>query len=594
MKKERSMKRYYCSQVNEKNIDENIMLYGWVAKRRDHGGIIFIDLRDHTGIIQLVFNPENKNVFQIAESIRSEYVIHAKGIVNQRQEGSINKEIASGSIEIIVSELEIFNKSDNPPFQINDPDVNEDMRLQYRYLDIRSEEMQKNIRFRSKLVSTIRDYFISNDFVDIETPILTKTTPEGARDYLVPSRVHTRQFFALPQSPQLFKQTLMMGAIDKYFQIAKCFRDEDLRADRQPEFTQLDVELSFVDQEEIISLVEGLCNKIFQELMDSQDQLVFKRMSYNEAIQNYGCDKPDLRNPLQLTDIKEIVKNVEFKVFSDHVGDINSRITALKVPNGVVLSRKDIDDLTNLVKKFNAKGLAYFKCEKINDIDNGISSPIKKFLDKDTINNILKAVDAKDGDLIFFSADHKDVVNSSMSALIRRLGNQLDMLTDEWKFLWVLDYPLFEKDSDGNPTSIHHPFTAPLDSNELSSGDIYSIKSKAYDLVLNGNEIGGGSIRIHSKEIQMKIFEILNISKSEMDKKFGFFLKSLSYGCPPHGGIAFGIDRLVMLLLNLESIRETIAFPKTQSSSCLMTNAPSDVDNEQLKELSLSTIKPIK
>lgn len=588
------MIRHYCNQVNDKDIDKKIKIYGWVAKRRDHGGIIFVDLRDHTGILQLVFNPDDKNLFRNAESIRSEYVLCVEGHVNKRLDGAINKEIATGSIEIIVSKLDILNKSDNPPFKVNDPDINEDMRLQYRYLDIRNDAMQKNIRFRSKLVAIIREYFYSKDFVDIETPILTKTTPEGARDYLVPSRVHERRFFALPQSPQLFKQTLMMGAIDKYFQIAKCFRDEDLRSDRQPEFTQLDVELSFVEQNDIISLVEDLCKKIFKDLMDYEDKLVFERMSYDEAMQTYGCDKPDLRNPLKLIDIKEIVKDVKFNVFSDHVSNNDSRIIALKVPQGASLSRKEIDNLTNLVKKFNAKGLAYFKCEEIKDIDKGISSPIKKFLDETTIKNILSIVDAKDGDLIFFSADHKDIVNSSMSALMKELADNLELLNTGWKFLWILDYPLFEKDSDGNPTSIHHPFTAPSDSSELSSKDIYSIKSKAYDLVLNGSEIGGGSIRIHSKEIQMKIFEILDISKNEIENKFGFFLKALSYGCPPHGGIAFGIDRLVMLLLNLASIRETIAFPKTQSSSCLMTDAPSDVDLKQLNELSLSPIKPIK
>ena len=588
------MIRHYCNQVNDKDIDKKIKIYGWVAKRRDHGGIIFVDLRDHTGILQLVFNPDDKNLFRNAESIRSEYVLCVEGHVNKRLDGAINKEIATGSIEIIVSKLDILNKSDNPPFKVNDPDINEDMRLQYRYLDIRNDAMQKNIRFRSKLVAIIREYFYSKDFVDIETPILTKTTPEGARDYLVPSRVHERRFFALPQSPQLFKQTLMMGAIDKYFQIAKCFRDEDLRSDRQPEFTQLDVELSFVEQNDIISLVEDLCKKIFKDLMDYEDKLVFERMSYDEAMQTYGCDKPDLRNPLKLIDIKEIVKDVKFNVFSDHVSNNDSRIIALKVPQGASLSRKEIDNLTNLVKKFNAKGLAYFKCEEIKDIDKGISSPIKKFLDETTIKNILSIVDAKDGDLIFFSADHKDIVNSSMSALMKELADNLELLNTGWKFLWILDYPLFEKDSDGNPTSIHHPFTAPSDSSELSSKDIYSIKSKAYDLVLNGSEIGGGSIRIHSKEIQMKIFEILDISKNEIENKFGLFLKALSYGCPPHGGIAFGIDRLVMLLLNLASIRETIAFPKTQSSSCLMTDAPSDVDLKQLNELSLSPIKPIK
>ena len=588
------MKRYYCGQINDKNVNEKIKTYGWVSKRREHGGIIFIDLRDHTGILQLVFNPDDKDVFKIAESIRSEYVIYVEGIVNKRLEGADNKDIPSGSIEIIASKLDILNKSENPPFKINDSDVNEDQRLQYRYLDMRSDAMQKNIRFRSKLIASIREYFLDQDFVEIETPILTKTTPEGARDYLVPSRLHEKQFFALPQSPQLFKQTLMIGGVDKYFQIAKCFRDEDLRSDRQPEFTQLDIELSFVKEKDIICLIENLFTKIFTDVMKLNDKLVFERITYDEAIKNYGCDKPDLRNPLKIVDIKNILKDVNFKVFSDHLENPDSRITALRVPNGISLSRKDIDDLTNIVKKFNAKGLAYIKCEKIDDIENGITSPIKKFLDNSIIKEIISTTDAKDGDVIFFSADHKDIVNSSMSALIKILGSQLGILSKGWKFLWVLDYPLFEKDSDGNPTSIHHPFTAPYNPDDLSSEDIYTIKSKAYDLILNGNEIGGGSIRIHSKDDQMKIFNLLNIKKDEMDNKFGFFLKALSFGCPPHGGIAFGIDRLVMLLLNVSSIRDTIAFPKTQSSSCLMTNAPSGVDLIQLKELSISTVKPKK
>ena len=588
------MKNYHCNEITENILNQEIKLSGWVGKRRDHGGIIFVDLRDYTGIVQLVFNPEDKELFMKAESIRSEFVIEIEGMVNPRLEGTVNDDLATGKIEIIVSSLQILNKSETPPFKINDDNVNEDQRLQYRYLDMRSDKMQKTIRFRSKLIQIIRNYFYSKEFVDIETPILTKTTPEGARDYLVPSRVHPKEFFALPQSPQLFKQTLMIGGVDKYFQIAKCFRDEDLRSDRQPEFTQLDVELSFTDEEEIIQIVEELFALIFKDIMDYSDNLNFERMSYHDALQNYGCDKPDLRNPLILKDIKELVKGVDFKVFSDHVNNPTSRIAALRVPGGISLSRKNIDDLTEVVKNFGAKGLAYFKCEDISDIENGIASPIKKFLNTEVIQNILTEVDAKNGDLIFFSADSTDIVNSSMSALIKDLGSSLNLLSGGWKFLWVLDYPLFEQDSEGNPTSIHHPFTSPKNFNDLSEADVYKIPSRAYDLILNGNEIGGGSIRIHSKDIQMKVFELLNISEEEMNKKFGFFLKALSFGCPPHGGIAFGIDRLVMLLLELESIRETIAFPKTQSSSCLLTNAPSSVDEKQLRELSINTTKSIK
>jgi aspartyl-tRNA synthetase len=588
------MKNYHCNEITENILNQEIKLSGWVGKRRDHGGIIFVDLRDYTGIVQLVFNPEDKELFMKAESIRSEFVIEIEGMVNPRLEGTVNDDLATGKIEIIVSSLQILNKSATPPFKINDDNVNEDQRLQYRYLDMRSDKMQKTIRFRSKLIQIIRNYFYSKEFVDIETPILTKTTPEGARDYLVPSRVHPKEFFALPQSPQLFKQTLMIGGVDKYFQIAKCFRDEDLRSDRQPEFTQLDVELSFTDEEEIIQIVEELFALIFKDIMDYSDNLNFERMSYHDALQNYGCDKPDLRNPLILKDIKELVKGVDFKVFSDHVNNSTSRIAALRVPGGISLSRKNIDDLTEVVKNFGAKGLAYFKCEDISDIENGIASPIKKFLNTEVIQNILTEVDAKNGDLIFFSADSTDIVNSSMSALIKDLGSSLNLLSGGWKFLWVLDYPLFEQDSEGNPTSIHHPFTSPKNFNDLSEADVYKIPSRAYDLILNGNEIGGGSIRIHSKDIQMKVFELLNISEEEMNKKFGFFLKALSFGCPPHGGIAFGIDRLVMLLLELDSIRETIAFPKTQSSSCLLTNAPSSVDEKQLRELSINTTKSIK
>ena len=588
------MKKYHCQEITENLLNKEIRLSGWVSKRRDHGGIIFVDLRDYTGIVQLVFNPEDKELFLKAESIRSEFVIEVKGIVSDRLEGTINNDLITGKIEIIVSSLRILNKAETPPLKINDDNVNEDQRLQYRYLDMRSDKMQKTMRFRSKLIQVIRNFFYSKEFVDVETPILTKTTPEGARDYLVPSRVHPKEFFALPQSPQLFKQTLMIGGMDKYFQIAKCFRDEDLRSDRQPEFTQLDVELSFTDEEEIIQLIEELFALIFKDVMNHSDNLNFQRMSFTDALKNYGCDKPDLRNPLILKDIKKLVKEVDFKVFSDHVDNTNSRIVALKVPGGTSLSRKDIDNLTESVKQFGSKGLAYFKCEDISDIENGITSPIKKFLNTTVIKSILDEVTASNGDLIYFSADSMDIVNSSMSALIKELGARLNLLSEGWKFLWILDYPLFEKDGEGKPTSIHHPFTSPMDTSDLKEKNIYDIPSRAYDLILNGNEIGGGSIRIHSKEVQMKIFELLNISAEEMNKKFGFFLDALSFGCPPHGGIAFGVDRLVMLLLGLDSIRDTIAFPKTQSSSCLLTDAPSSVDEKQLSELSINIIKSVK
>ncbi len=584
--------RLYCNKVTEKFLDKNLQLSGWVSKRRDHGGIIFIDLRDYTGIIQLVFNPDNKELFSFAESLRSEDVIRVEGIVNKRLEGTTNKELDTGNLEIIVSDLAILNKSKTPPFTINDDSVNEDQRLQYRYLDMRGQKMQNNLRFRSKLIHCIRNFFYSEEFIEIETPILTKTTPEGARDYLVPSRVHEKQFFALPQSPQLFKQTLMIGGIDKYFQIAKCFRDEDLRADRQPEFTQLDVELSFVNEEDIIACMEKLFNKIFKEIMNFNQNIKFHRMTYEESMSKYGCDKPDLRNPLILHDIKSLVRNVEFKVFADHIDNEDSKIVALRVPKGDVLSRKDIDDLTSLVKSFGAKGLAYLKCEDVTNLDEGIISPIKKFLNPDVIKNIIDTVDAVNGDLIFFSADSFETVNNSMAALIKKLGNQLNLNSDNWSFVWILDYPLFEKDMNGNATSIHHPFTSPRKSEDLNNSDKYSISSRAYDLILNGNEIGGGSIRIHSKEVQMKVFDLLNIGEDEMKEKFGFFLDALSYGCPPHGGIAFGIDRLTMILLGVDSIRETIAFPKTQSASCLMTDAPSNVDDSQLKELSIINTKP--
>ena len=586
------MKKYLCTDINESLLNKEVTVSGWVSTRRDHGGVIFVDLRDHSGIVQLVFNPENKLIFKIAETIRNEFVLKAKGMVLGRSKGTINNELKTGKIEINISDLEILNKSKTPPIKINDDNISEEQRLQYRYLDIRSNFMQKNLRFRSKLIECIRNFFYKKDFIDVETPMLTKTTPEGARDYLVPSRIHANKFFALPQSPQLFKQTLMIGGLDKYFQIAKCFRDEDLRADRQPEFTQLDVEMAFVEEESVMTLCEELFNEIFKKLLGVKTDLEFKKIRFFDAIEKFGCDKPDLRNPLTLCEIKEIVKKVEFKVFSDCANDDQTRIAALKVTNGCSLSRKDIDMYTELVKKFGAKGLAYIKCNDIKSIEKGIVSPIKKFLGNDVIQKILDKTDAQNNDLIFFSADNKKIVNDSMSALIRQLGTDLKLLKDTWEFIWIIGYPLFDKDFEtGNMVSVHHPFTSPENSDDMDKKDLLGIKSKAYDLVLNGNEIGGGSIRIHSKELQTKVFKALGLSESEIKNKFGFFLNALDYGCPPHGGIAFGIDRIIMILLELKSIRDGIAFPKTQSTSCLLTESPSDADKKQLKELALTILK---
>ena len=581
------MKSLYQHKINQDNIGEVVTVAGWVSKRRDHGGVIFIDLRISNNIIQAVFNPEHKDSFVIAERLRSEYVVEVSGIVRERSKDNINKNLSSGNVEIAVDKIILLNESKTPPFSINDLSVNEDQRLKYRYMDMRGEQLQKNIRFRSKLIESMRNFFYSRDFIDIETPILTKTTPEGARDYLVPSRVHPGDFFALPQSPQIFKQTLMIGGVDKYFQIARCFRDEDLRADRQPEFTQLDVELAFADEDIISSLIEDLFRKIFKDILNEEINN-FEKISYFNALAKYGCDKPDLRNPLVMEDIKKIVHEVEFKVFSDHISKDDSRIVALRVPGGNKLSRKEIDELTQLVISCGAKGLAYLKCDSVSDYDNGIISPIKKFLGPDVVNNIVKLTKSKNGDIIFFSADKTNVVNTSMSMLIKKLGESLNLIEPAWKFLWVTDYPMFEKiEGSENLTSLHHPFTSPSHDEDLNSDDILNIKSRAYDLVLNGHEIGGGSIRIHNPQTQKKVFELLKLTEDEIESKFGFFIEALSYGCPPHGGIAFGIDRLAMLLLEVNSIRDVIAFPKTQSSSCLLTDAPSSISDLQLDELSL-------
>ena len=586
------MRTHHCGKLSKDHLNNEVTICGWIHRRRDHGGVIFLDVRDTTGIVQVVVNPENDQAFKIADEIRSEYVIKATGLVEGRPDDSQNEQLTTGEIEIKSTSIELLNTAETPAFPLDQSsDVGEDVRLKNRTLDLRRPEMQNNLRLKSQLTKSIRDYLENNNFVDIETPILTKATPEGARDYLVPSRTSPGNFFALPQSPQLFKQMLMISGFDRYYQIARCFRDEDLRADRQPEFSQIDIEASFVSEEDVMNLAEEMIVSAFKKILNVDLGSVSK-IKWHWAMEKYGCDKPDLRNPLKLVELSDIFKQEEFKVFSAHSNNENSRIVALRVPKADKLSRNDIDNLTNLVKNFGAKGLAYLKCEDVTNLNEGIVSPIKKFLNIDVIKSIIDHVGAKNGDLIFFSADSSEIVNDSMAALIKQLGTQLNLNSNEWSFVWVLDYPLFEKDLNGNTTSIHHPFTSPKNYDDLNDDDKYSINSRAYDLILNGNEIGGGSIRIHSREAQMKVFDLLNIGEEEMNQKFGFFLDALSYGCPPHGGIAFGIDRLTMILLGVDSIRETIAFPKTQSASCLMTNAPSNVDESQLKELSIATIKP--
>ena len=585
------MNRTYCGSVNIKSIDKRITVNGWVNTRRDHGGVIFIDLRDHTGVLQVVFNPDSEETFKNAQNLRSEYVLELTGIIKKRLEGTINKDMSTGEVELIVDELIIQNISKTPPFKIDDEKTNEDLRLQYRYIDLRGSKMQENLRFRSKLYNTIRNHLDEKNFNEIETPILTKPTPEGARDYIVPSRVHKASFFALPQSPQLFKQMLMISGFDKYYQIAKCFRDEDLRADRQPEFTQLDIECSFCKEEDIMKLSESLMREIFSTLIDKKIVLEFPTMTYKESMSKYGCDKPDLRNPLQLNEITSLLNNTEFKVFKDCVNDSKKRIVALNVPGGNEITRKYIDLYTEAVKKFGAKGLAYFKIDDINDIESGINSPIKKFLSTEEIKNILDLVQPNSGDLIFFSADTHHVVNSSMSMLIEKLGKDLNLVSKDYRFLWIIDYPMFEYEkTTNNLTSLHHPFTSPSNDEPANFDD--TTLSRAYDLTLNGNEIGGGSVRIHKKSLQMDVFKALNLSDKEIENKFGFFLKALEYGCPPHAGIAFGLDRLVMILKNLTSIRDTIAFPKTQSSACLLTDAPTAINSAQLREVSIKVNKP--
>ena len=583
------MRTLYCGTVTKDNLDQEVTLCGWVNRRRDHGGVIFVDLRDRSGIVQVVFDPDRPDIFQLAEQIRNEFVLQAKGKVRVRPEGTVNSELPTGEIEVLASELTVLNRSETPPFQLDDEDVNEEARLRYRYIDLRRPEMQQRLQKRVEVVQAFRAYLDRNGFLDVETPMLTKATPEGARDYLVPSRTHPGSFFALPQSPQIFKQLLMMSGLDRYYQVVRCFRDEDLRADRQPEFTQLDIETSFLDQESIMQMMEEMMCDVFKNTLDVELPKPFPRMTYAEAMHRYGSDKPDLRIPLELVDVTDLMSSVEFKVFSGPAKDKNGRVAVLRLPAGSELTRKEIDDYTNYVGNYGAKGLAYIKCNDVAQGREGLQSPILKFLPDEVIVQILERTHAANGDLLFFGADKTSVVNDSLGALRVKLGIDRGLVEGDWQPLWVIDFPMFEWDEkEKRWNALHHPFTAPNfeDPQQLLDQPGDSL-SKAYDMVLNGTEIGGGSVRIHQQEMQRAVFEVLNISPEEAENKFGFLLNALRYGCPPHGGIAFGLDRLVMLMTNSASIRDVMAFPKTQTAMCPLTDAPAEVSERQLKELNI-------
>ena len=583
------MRTHFCGELNRKNIKQEVTLCGWVNRRRDHGGVIFLDLRDKKGLAQIVINPETSDTFKVAESVRNEFVLKITGNVIARASEMINKKIPTGEIEVLASEIEILNTSKPIPFQLDSLETSEEVRLKYRYLDLRRTEMQKRLRLRSKVTHFMRDFMDKNDFIDIETPFLTKATPEGARDYLVPSRTHEGSFFALPQSPQLFKQLLMMSGFERYYQIVRCFRDEDLRADRQPEFTQLDVETSFMNEEEITSLMEEMVRGLFKEVSNVSLPKQFPSITYHDAMKLYGVDRPDLRIPLQLVDMNETMKGVEFKVFSGPANSKKGRVAALKVPGGASISRKQIDDYTKYVGIYGAKGLAYIK---IND--DGPSSPIIKFLGDEVTKKVISLTEAKTGDIIFFGADKAKIVNEALGNLREKLAHDLNLYDKDWAPIWVFDFPMFEVADDGSLNAIHHPFTAPSVDTKTLLNDPENSLSRAYDLVINGSEVGGGSIRIHQSDMQKTVLKLLGINDKEAREKFGFLLDALDYGCPPHGGIAFGLDRLVMILCNAESIRDVIAFPKTQTAACLLTDAPSTVSKSQLKELNIKVNLPLK
>ena len=590
------MRSHYCGELNSKNIDQEVQLCGWVHRRRDHGGVIFIDLRDREGIAQIVFDPDRAEAFAIADSIRHEYVIRITGKVRARPEGTVNPEMSTGEIEVLGHTVEILNKAKTPPFPLDDENVHDDVKLKYRYVDLRRPVMQRNLRLRSTVVTKMREFLNSRGFLDIETPMLTKATPEGARDYLVPSRTHPGKFFALPQSPQLFKQLLMMSGLDRYYQIVRCFRDEDLRADRQPEFTQLDIETSFMDEASITNLMEEMIQTIFKQALDIELPSPFPRMTHEETIRRFASDRPDLRNPLELVDVADLMKDVDFKVFSGPAIMKNGRVAALRLPNGSKLSRKEIDDYTAYVAQFGAKGLAYIKVNDAEAGQEGLQSPILKFLPEEVTAEIMLRTGAQTGDLVFFGADKAKIVNDALGNLRNKMAHDLNLLQGKWAPMWIIDFPMFEYNEDEKRwESLHHPFTAP------NTNDIDSIKkdpgkalSRAYDLVLNGIELGGGSVRIHDAEMQSAVLELLGIDAEEAQEKFGFLLDALTYGCPPHCGIAFGLDRIVMLMAECETIRDVIAFPKTQTASCLLTAAPAAASQQQLRELGIKLAKPNK
>ncbi len=590
------MRSHYCGHLNESHIDEEITLCGWVHRRRDHGGVIFIDLRDREGISQVVFDPDTVEAFASAETVRSEFVLRIKGRVRHRPKGTENPDMPTGMIEVLGKELEIFNRAETPPFQldIDDDEVSEEHRLRYRYVDLRRPAMFQRLRLRADISRTLRDYLDGHGFLDIETPMLTKATPEGARDYLVPSRTHPGHFFALPQSPQLFKQLLMMSGMDRYYQVVRCFRDEDLRADRQPEFTQLDIEASFMDEEALMGLIEDMMRELFAKTLEVALPKPFPRMTYAEAMQRFGSDKPDLRISLELVDVDDLMSGVEFKVFAGPAQDPDGRVAALRLPQGCELTRKEIDDYTKYVGIYGARGLAYIKVNDVTRGRDGLQSPILKFLPDEAIDGILARTGAEDGDLIFFGADKANIVNEALGALRVKLGHDRELVERGWRPLWVVDFPMFERDPKaGRWTALHHPFTAPHEEDierlESNPGDCLS---RAYDMVLNGTEVGGGSQRIYRQEVQTTVFRLLGISDEEARDKFGFLLDALQYGCPPHGGIAFGLDRLVMLMTGASSIREVMAFPKTQTAACLLTQAPSEADPSQLRELGIRLRQP--